>query len=141
MSETKLILIVDDDESIREILVEVLASAGFAALAVSSAFDALNHIARSGPPALVLMDLTMPLMDGRQLLAERRKSPTLSQVPFVLLTANPNVSATELGAAEVLVKPIGMEDLLSVARRYASTDTSGTFSAAADPLRKRNGDR
>ena len=132
MTERKLILIVDDDESIREILVEVLTNAGFAAVAVSNALDALEHVATYGPPSLVLMDLTMPVMDGRQLLAERRKWSTLSHVPFVLLTANVNASAAELGAAEVLVKPIGMDELLAVARRYAS-GRSGTYSAVTVP--------
>src|SRR5689334_3963592 len=113
----KLILIVDDDESLREILAEVLSGAGFAVTAVPDALSALEHVARCGPPALVLMDLTMPVMDGRQFLAERRKWAMLSQVPFVLLTAKPNLDVADLDVAEVLKKPIGMDELLAVARR------------------------
>jgi CheY-like chemotaxis protein len=126
----KLILVVDDDDALREVFEEVLTSAGYAVVGVSNALAALEHVARFGPPALVLMDLTMPVMDGRQFLAERRKWATLSHVPFVLLTARSAVDAAELGVAEVLRKPIGIEELLAVARRYAS-GRSGTYSAVS----------
>jgi CheY-like chemotaxis protein len=80
---------------------------------------------------MVLMDLTMPVMDGRQLLVERRKWATLASVPFVLLTANALVDAQDLGVAEVLIKPVSMEQLLACARRYAS-GRSGTYAAVSD---------
>jgi CheY-like chemotaxis protein len=133
MSDKKLILVVDDDENLREILVEVLTASGFLALGMAHALQALEHVAKYGPPALVLMDLTMPVMDGRQLLAERRKWATLAHVPFVLLTANTQVDPQELGVAEVLIKPIGIDPLLAVARRYA-TGRSGTYAAVTEPV-------
>ncbi len=134
MPQNKLILVVDDDESLREILVEVLSGSGFSAVAVPNALDALEHVATFGPPVLVLMDLTMPVMDGRQLLAEKRKWASLTNVPFVLLTASSGINGTELGAAEVLLKPVGIDQLLAVARRYAG-GTSGTYSAVVEPAR------
>src|SRR5262245_33124483 len=133
MSDKKLILVVDDDENLREILVEVLTASGFLAVGVAHALQALEHVAKFGPPALVLMDLTMPVMDGRQLLAERRKWATLAHVPFVLLTANTMVDAHELGVAEILIKPVGMDQLLAVARRYAS-GRSGTYAAVTEAV-------
>jgi CheY-like chemotaxis protein len=133
MSDKKLILVVDDDENLREILVEVLTASGFLAVGVAHALQALEHVARFGPPALVLMDLTMPVMDGRQLLAERRKWAMLAHVPFVLLTANTQVDPQELGVSEILIKPVGMDQLLAAARRYAS-GRSGTYAAVTEPV-------
>jgi CheY-like chemotaxis protein len=128
MNEKKVILHVDDDVRVRESVGEVLTGAGYICVGVANGLDALEHVATYGAPALVLVDLTMPVMDGRQFLAERRKWARLAQVPFVALTASGALDAAELGVAEILRKPVDIDRLLAVARRYAA-GRSGTYSA------------
>jgi two-component system, OmpR family, response regulator len=128
MSEKKVILHIDDDARVRDAVGEVLAMAGYISVGVANGLDALEHVATYGAPALVLVDLTMPVMDGKQFLAERRKWASLAHVPFVALTASGAFDAAELGVAEVLRKPVDIDRLLAVARRYAP-GRSGTYSA------------
>jgi CheY-like chemotaxis protein len=128
MADKKVILLVEDDAEVRDAIANILRSAGFAAVPAANGLYALEHVAIFGAPALVIVDLTMPVMDGRQFLAERRKWASLTHVPFVVLTANATATAAELAVAEVLRKPVDAEQLLAVARRYA-TGRSGTYTA------------
>ena len=128
MSEKRVILHVDDDARVREAVAEVLTLAGYVIVGVANGLDALEHVATFGAPALVLVDLTMPVMDGKQFLAERRKWASLTHVPFVALTASGMFDATELGVSEILRKPVDIDRLLAVVRRYAP-GRSGTYSA------------
>ena len=129
MNDKMVILHVDDDARVREVVGEVLTRAGHVCVGVANGLDALEHVASFGAPALVLVDLTMPVMNGWQLLAERRKSARLTHVPFVALTASGALDAAELGVAEILRKPVDIDRLLAVARRYAGTGRSGTYQA------------
>ena len=131
MSDKKLILLIDDDDAVRVAVSEILRKAGYAAIAVRNGLDALEHVAAYGPPALIFIDLTMPVMDGRQFLAERRKFASLAHVPFVVITAYGDVTAADLGVAEVLKTPLELDRLLALARRYAS-GRSGTYTAVTD---------
>ncbi len=130
MPEKKVILHLDDDARVRDAVGEILVGAGYAWVGVANGLDALEYVAKFGAPALVLVDLTMPVMDGKQFLAERRKWASLAHVPFVALTASGAFDAAELGVAEVLRKPVDIDRLLAVARRYAPA-RSGTYAATA----------
>ena len=66
-------------------------------------------------------------------MAERRKWASLAHVPFVALTASVAVETAELGLSEVLHKPVDIDRLLAVARRYAGPARSGTYSSQAPP--------
>jgi CheY-like chemotaxis protein len=127
MGKKKLILHVDDDPRVRASLAEVLTLAGYVVVGVDNGLHALEHMATFGAPSLVLVDLTMPVMDGRSFLAEKRKWASLAHVPFVALTASGEFHPEELGVVEVLRKPVDIDRLLAVARRYAN-ERSGTFS-------------
>lgn len=129
MAKRSVVLHIDDDARVREAIAAILTRAGFAVEAAANGLDALEHVATFGAPALVLLDVTMPVMDGRQLMAERRKWASLAHVPFVALTASVGLDAAELGLAEVLQKPVDAELLLAVVRRYAGTERSGFYSA------------
>ena len=141
MGRKTLILHVDDDPRVRSALAEVLTLAGYVVVGVDNGLHALEHMAAFGAPALVLVDLTMPVMDGRRFLAEKRKWATLAHVPFVALTASGEFEPEELGVVEVLRKPVDIDRLLAVARRY-TTERSGTFSTVtpeASPVARKPG--
>jgi CheY-like chemotaxis protein len=126
---SRTILVVDDDEDFRELLVDALRETGHDAVGRANALDALEYVGEHGIPMLVIMDLTMPIMDGRQFLSERRKWAVMRDVPLIVLTgaAYPDVSG--LGASEVVQKPVDPESFLALVDKYCA-GRSGLYAAA-----------
>jgi DNA-binding NtrC family response regulator len=113
------ILVVEDDRELRELLLEVLREAGYEPTGFPSAGAALHALAAGAPRDLVITDLIMPGMQGRELLAEvRRRAPELN---VLVMTAFGSIeSAIELvkaGAYDYLTKPLGTSDLLLAVER------------------------
>jgi CheY-like chemotaxis protein len=108
------ILIVEDDDDIREALTQILELEGYVVREAVNGREALDMIAASAPPDLILLDLMMPVMDGWQFRAEQLKDPTLSKVPVVVISADAGVheKVSTFGAASVLPKPISLDRLL-----------------------------
>jgi two-component system, OmpR family, response regulator MprA len=108
------ILVVDDDASIRRMLVRALAAEGYSVQAVGDGGAALASIERSLPDALVL-DVAMPGLDG--LAVSRRLRGKGLAVPVLLLTARDavadRVKGLDAGADDYLVKPFATEELLA----------------------------
>jgi len=126
MPDSGRILVVEDDEAQRKILVAVLQADGWATFEAGTGDDAVELLEKSGDIDIVLSDLMMPGMDGRSLLAVvNQRWP---EVPFVVMTAFASVdSAVELlhaGAYHYLAKPIKLPELRITARRaLESTQT------------------
>jgi CheY-like chemotaxis protein/HPt (histidine-containing phosphotransfer) domain-containing protein len=115
------ILLVEDDDSIREIVGEVLASRGYEVSQARNGREALDllHRRADSPPRLILLDLMMPDMDGRQFLAERRKEPALVPIPVIVLTAAGRTQVSpELDVAAWLSKPVELDRLLATVAQY-----------------------
>src|SRR5688572_2437788 len=72
------LLIVDDDESIRGFLCELLSTEGYSVKAARNGHEALTFLQGGFRPCLILLDLNMPVMDGRQFCAERDKRPDMA---------------------------------------------------------------
>jgi len=119
------VLVVDDDQDIRETLIEVLDAYGYRAV---GAADGLEALARLREPesrwCLVILDLAMPTMDGRAFRAEQLHDPRLSEIPVVLLSARHDVDdvALELKVAAHRTKPIQVTDLVQLMRRLCGAD-------------------
>jgi CheY-like chemotaxis protein len=86
LKRNSLILVVDDDSSIREFLVLMLEEEGFATAEAANGWDALRVAARH-PPSLVVSDIMMPLLNGYELVARLQKDEALRSVPIILITA------------------------------------------------------
>jgi CheY-like chemotaxis protein len=114
------ILVVDDDEDLREALLLTLADEGYSVMGVGSARAALAHLRDGKLPSLILLDMVMPDMDGWELRLELKKQRATAEIPIVLLSAHGNVrdAALALGAADYLRKPVRIENLLEIAGRY-----------------------
>lgn len=108
----KWVLVVDDDEDTREIVVECLRSEGYLAVAAPGGVAALRTMGQ-GAPALVLSDLTMGEMNGRQLLFSARRLLGSSMPPFIFVTGVEASRRTDV-TERVLTKPYGLDELLSV---------------------------
>jgi len=111
MPSTASILLVEDDTAVARLLADVLSDAGYRVQIAEDGPSALRVIAAS-PPALVLLDLMLPGMSGRDVLARLRRADT-PKLPVVVISANP--FAQDLltqGANAVLIKPVAFDELL-----------------------------
>jgi CheY-like chemotaxis protein len=114
------ILIVDDDEGVRQIFARMLTLEGYRVRTAMSAKRGLLEVAQSQPDA-ILLDLRMPLVDGLDFLRRLRSSPRDRETPVAIVTGDyfldESVSA-ELRAlgASLTFKPLWLEDLLGLTR-------------------------
>jgi CheY-like chemotaxis protein len=117
----KLILVVDDDEDIRDAVQQVLEEAGYQVAVAINGREALELLQTGPTPALVLLDLMMPVMSGEEFIQRQRQDPTLAQIPVVILTADGRIKekAASLRASGYVRKPVTLDGLLSIARQYA----------------------
>lgn len=113
------ILVVDDDRGIRETVGEVLEDEGYAVALAPNGAEALDLLRRGPAPALILLDLSMPVMGGAAFREAQLKDHALAEIPVILLTAA-GQSAEEEGvpAAGFLRKPFGLEQLLRAVQAY-----------------------
>ena len=108
----KLVLIVDDDPSIRLLLGEALEAAGFRVEMAEDGEQALAFMAQYVPD-LVMLDVLMPGMDGFEVCSRIRENPERSDTPIVMITGNKDLSsiqrAYDLGVTDFITKPIPWE--------------------------------
>lgn len=110
------LLVIEDEEQIRQNLVELLTLSGYEVASASSGLSGLA-LARQHPPELILCDIMMPQMDGYQVLEAIRQEAGLAHLPFVFLTAKADMvdlrRGMSLGADDYLTKPFSIKDLLA----------------------------
>lgn len=113
----KQILVVDDEPYLRDIQVLVLSAAGYVATALETASEALDRLADIRPD-LILLDMSMPGMDGREFLARLRARAPWRHLPVILSSGFPEDDIAPLGApdTEVLSKPFSDTALLTRVR-------------------------
>jgi CheY-like chemotaxis protein len=121
-----LILIVDDDGGFRREVAEVLEETGYRVATAGNCREAWALISRD-PPALLLLDIMLPEVDGWQLYAALRGDPRLSSIPTVIVTglSREQVEPSLLGVQGLLEKPFRRDELLAMARRYAGPSPAG----------------
>jgi len=108
------ILVMDDDECMRELFRLHLSNAGYKVLVAEDAIDA-GHLLLQQHPDLILADIEMPFMDGLEFLRAVKADRTTRSVPviFVTVRAEAEAQAKKLGAAAFLTKPLLLPELLS----------------------------
>lgn len=112
------VLVVDDDEDIRQCLREVLVDEGYRVETAVHGRQALDVLAREEPPCLMLLDLMMPVMDGEALLAHVRARPELSQIPVVVISAASGAEPPE--GTRLLRKPVALDAVLREVERFCT---------------------
>jgi CheY-like chemotaxis protein len=113
----KSILIVDDEFSIVETLVEILSFDGYVATSAANGRAGLEA-ARATRPSLILLDYMMPVMDGLQMLARLRADPDLKEIPVVMMTAAPlGIPNTSRRWNALLIKPFDATQLTRTIER------------------------
>lgn len=111
------ILVIDDEELVREMLVRFLNLEGYVPIEAENGEQGIQMALRS-PPDLVLCDLMMPKVDGFGVLARLRAEPATAGKPFIFITASADVQdarvAELLGANAYLTKPFNLADLRAI---------------------------
>jgi two-component system, chemotaxis family, chemotaxis protein CheY len=106
------LLVVEDNPDLRSALVEVLTDEGYSVLSAENGEEALQVLSGVTVEA-ILLDLEMPFMDGREFLRRRVKSPELSAIPVVVLSAWVERVPTPT-ATRILTKPATIEAILGM---------------------------
>ena len=125
-----MIYCVEDDDSIRELMLYALRASGFEAEGFRDSvglFDALSH----SQPQLIMLDIMLPGMDGIEILKALRGNPATARIPVIIASARgteyDKVVGLDLGADDYLAKPFGMMEMVSrvtaVLRRCAPSQT------------------
>jgi CheY-like chemotaxis protein len=116
----KRVLIVEDDDAVREALAIFLESERYTAVQAAHGEEALRHLRSSPPFCLIPLDLMMPVMNGWEFCAQPVKDPAIARVPVVVVTADNSAArkAADVGAAGYMLKPIEFPELLSHVERH-----------------------
>ncbi len=123
----KSILIIDDDEDIRETIAQALELEGYTVHSAIHGQDGLKVLESltGNYPGLIILDLMMPVMDGSQFLefVHANKKDTFAKIPIVLASAKGNHGEHQHAklASEVLKKPLDLDELYAVVKKYCQS--------------------
>jgi CheY-like chemotaxis protein len=112
------ILVVDDDDEFRTVLVDTLNGKGYKTLVARHGKEALEILQSGVRPDLILLDLWMPEMDGWQLRHALSSEAAVAGVPIVVMTAAQRQDRAGLEVLDVLEKPFSLDQLVTVVRRH-----------------------
>ncbi len=112
------VLVIDDDPAQRELMTRFLGREGFGALTAADGYAGLR-LARALRPRAILLDVTMPGLDGWSVLSALKADPVLAEIPVVMVTfVEERGLATSLGAADYVMKPVKWERFRQVMDRF-----------------------
>ncbi len=115
-----IILVVEDDEDLRDSVCMLLEAEGFQAVGVHNGLEALRYMAAHGPPCVILLDLMMPGMSGGEFRTRQLADVQLARVPTIVVSAmDPtHQQAQVLSAAAYLTKPVNANQLSQTVRQH-----------------------
>ena len=105
------VLLVDDDDSVRRPVCQVLTDEGYEVREATNGREAMAVLGE-WEPDVILLDLVMPEMDGWSFLAEQQAHEAFARIPVVVMSGRYNLRGQELPAADVLAKPFILTQLL-----------------------------
>src|SRR5207302_4221067 len=126
------VLDVDDDASIRRLIIAALRREGYAFVEAANGKEALE-IMRRNPPSVVLLDLMMPILSGWDVLQERSRDPELLQIPVILVSAARGAEiaqAVDKGICAFLPKPFDIGALSALVRSCLPVTNTRTVTAS-----------
>ena len=120
-----LILLVEDDPPIQDVIIRILTRAGYEVITASNGVTALEVLEHQTPD-LIILDIYMPILDGRQFMHEYRQRPGLL-APILVITGAGYAPqrAAPLGAAGYLDKPFALKELLAKVAELIGPPTPG----------------
>jgi CheY-like chemotaxis protein len=120
------ILVVDDDDDVRTMLCVILSAEGYRAVGAANGWEALERIRNDGPPVLMFVDLMMPYMNGEDLIHALTQDPSLARIPVAIISGQLPVGRPAHAPPVIarLVKPVELDDLLTIAQQFAGAHSS-----------------
>lgn len=118
---SKRILVVEDDSSIRELLVELLQSEGYDVSSAVNGLEGLKYLQTESNPDLILIDLMMPVMDGYSFRSEQLKNPDWAKIPVVVMSAEANAKEKmrSYDISAFLSKPVELDTILKTVEQFS----------------------
>lgn len=118
---TKQILVVEDDTSIRELLVELLESEGYVVASAVNGLEGIKYLQSQQIPDLILIDLMMPVMDGYSFRSEQLKNNKWASIPTVVMSAEANAKEKmkNFNITAFLSKPVELDTILKTVAQYS----------------------
>ena len=110
------ILIVEDDDDIRDLIAQILTAEGFPVEQSENGAAAVARMKAGYMPDVILTNLLMPVMDGYQLNAALRRHPGWTKIPLIVMTAGKADPSQLVDVESVLQKPVDLEHLLQEVR-------------------------
>ncbi|MCP3140370.1 response regulator [Pyxidicoccus xibeiensis] len=115
------VMVVEDDDEIREVLIEILEEHGCEVVGAANGALALAYLKSATVlPCLILLDLMMPVMDGQTFREAQVQDPVLANIPIIVVSAYRDVQANaeKLRAASYIKKPPRIEELVSAVEQH-----------------------
>jgi CheY-like chemotaxis protein len=116
------ILVVEDDDDIRNVMIDVLEAEGYHAEGATNGKEALDLLHSIHKPCLVLLDMMMPIMNGREFLDKVMEDSYLAPIPVLIVSAIADKTNTT-GAVGFLKKPVDLEMVLKMVEQYCNGST------------------
>lgn len=118
----KSVLVIEDDEDVRSVICDVLEDSGYIATGARNGQQAIEMLESGLRPQLIVLDLTMPIMDGWSFRHWQLRESAVASIPVLLLSAirNLGAEADELAPVGVIEKPVDLDALLDAVARHVS---------------------
>lgn len=118
----KSVLVIEDDEDVRSVICDVLDDSGYLAVGARHGQQAIELLNSGLRPKLIVLDLTMPIMDGWSFRQWQLRESEVASIPVLLLSAirNLGAEADELATAGAIEKPVDLEALLDAVARHVA---------------------
>jgi CheY-like chemotaxis protein len=123
VSSAAQILIVEDDDDLREVVSGLLRELGYKVATAVNGSDALAYLRTNRPPGLIVLDVMMPVMDGVEFCRRRLRDPSLRAIPIFLFTAR-GQSIANVSAVRVLRKPLVVDEFIDAVRSVVAPAAS-----------------
>ena len=112
------ILLVEDDEIVRRALKMVLEWEGYRVDCAANGQEGLDFLRAGGQPSIILLDMMMPVLDGKQFRQEQKRDPRLASIPLIVVSGAHFASTVD--ADHLVRKPFEVQDLLAVIRDHTT---------------------
>ncbi len=114
------VLVVEDDSALREALSQVLSDEGYDMLSARDGLEAVDCLKKGNRPDVILLDLSMPVVNGWEFRMFQKRDPDLARIPVILITAGgyTREEVAWLEPSALLPKPLDLPFLLSAVRKF-----------------------
>ena len=118
------ILVIDDDADLRETVGDILGYEGYSIATASNGADGLQYLRTHPAPALIILDYWMPEINGSAFVEALKREPAWADIPIAVVTADLKAAelVQQLGIDALVTKPMKMEELLGLAKRFVDGD-------------------